>query len=69
MGRPRIYSDEEMRERRKMHRANWVAKNPDRNAEAKRRWFERHPGYRTQWARDKRAERREDQATKESECP
>jgi hypothetical protein len=54
MGRPRIYDDEERARRRKESRAKWVAGNPERNAEAKRRWFEKNPGYRTQWARDKR---------------
>lgn len=43
-------------QRRKELRAAWIAKNPEQNAKCKRRWFAKNPGYRTQWARDKRAE-------------
>lgn len=58
-GRQKVLSDEEREMRRKAHRKNWIAKHPDRNALSKRQWFEKNPGYRTQWMRDKRAEQKD----------
>ena len=44
------------RVRDRVRRKRWEAQHPAQYAASKRHWFEKNPGYKAQWMRDKRAE-------------